>query len=188
MKVKEKFVDNGLFKSMNKYGTIEYSAIIPVETMDLFYISNYGERTLSAFGRNNTVDDIAKTLISMFKNKWDKLYDLAISNIDIDYNYSEKQIESVDNIGENESKISSINTNSVNAYNDNDFVNDKQDENNTSNTGRNTTNKKREYIKQVLNGSKTDYYDAIVNYLQNNYFNDIIIKDINEFLTLSIFE
>ena len=79
MKVKEKFVDNGLFKSMNKYGTIEYSAIIPVETMDLFYISNYGERTLSAFGRNNTVDDIAKTLISMFKNKWDKLYDLAIS-------------------------------------------------------------------------------------------------------------
>lgn len=188
MKVKEKFSDVGLFESMNKFEVIEYMDILPIETMDLFYLSNYGERTLSAFGRNNSVEDIAKTLIKMFKNKWDKLYEMAISNIDIEYNYSEKQTESVDNTGENEYTINSVNTNSVNAYNDNDFVNDKQDENNTSNTGKNSATKKREYIKQVLNGSKTEYYNTIINYLQNNYFNDIIIKDINEFLTLSIFE
>lgn len=186
MKVKEKCF--GLFQAMTGYGKIKYSELIPVETMDLFYISNYGERTLSAFGRNNDIEDIAKTLITMFQNKWNKLYDMAISNIDIDYNYEERQTENVDNSGTNEYKINTVNTNSVNAYNDNDFVNDKQDENNTSNTGSNTATKKREYIKQILNGSKTEYYTTIINYLQNNYFNDIIIKDINEFLTLSIFE
>ena len=188
MKVKEKFLETGLFQAMSKFGFILYNEIIPIETMDLFYISNYGERTLSAFGRNNSVDDIAKTLIKMFQNKWSTLYEMAISNIDIEYNYSEKQTESVDNTGENEYSINSVNTNSVNAYNDNDFVNDKQDENNTSNKGTNSATKKREYIKQVLNGSKTEHYNTIINYLQNNYFNDIIIKDINEFLTLSIFE
>lgn len=188
MKVKEKLIECGLFSKMQEYGDLHYTDIIPVETMDMFYISNYGERTLSSFGRNNSIDDIAKTLIKMFGNKWNKLYELAISKIDIDYNYSEKIVETVDDKGENSYNMSSTNTGSVNAYNDDNFVNDKQDKNNTTNAGTNSNQKNRDYIKQVLNGSKTDYYNSIINYLQNNYFNDIIVKDINEFMTLSIFE
>lgn len=188
MKVKEKFLENGIFHAMSEHGSLAYCDIIPVETMDMFYIANYGERTLSSFGENNTTDDIAKTLIKMFGNKWNTLYDMAISKIDIDYNYAEKVTENVQDTGENSYTLESVNTGSVNAYNDDDFVNDKQDQNNTQNTGSNSNIKNREFIKQVLNGSKTEYYNTIVSYLQNNYFNDIIIKDINEFLTLSIFE
>ena len=188
MKIKEKFLDTGIFSTMAKYGTLDYIEIIPVETMDMFYIANYGERTLSSFGENNTVDDVSKTLIKMFGNKWNTLYDMAISKIDIDYNYSEKVTENVEDNGENSYTLESTNTGSVNAYNDDDFVNDKQDQNNTQNTGTNSNTKNREFIKQVLKGSKTEYNNTIILYLQNNYFNDIIIKDINEFLTLSIFE
>lgn len=188
MKVKEKFRDTGIFAKMSVYGSFAYMEIIPVETMDMFYIANYGERTLSSFGENNTTDDIAKTLIKMFGNKWNTLYDMAISKIDIDYNYAEKVTENVQDTGENSYTLESTNTGSVNAYNDDNFVNDKQDQNNTQNTGTNSNTKNREFIKQVLKGSKTEYYNTIISYLQNNYFNDIIIKDINEFLTLSIFE
>lgn len=188
MKIKEKFLDTGIFSTMVKYGVLDYTDIIPVETMDMFYVANYGERTLSSFGENNTVDDVAKTLIKMFGNKWNTLYDMAISKIDIDYNYSEKVTENVQGDEENSYNLESTNVGSVNAYNDDDFVNDKQDKNTTENTGKNSSVKNRELLKQVLNGSKTEYYNTIISYLQNNYFNDIIIKDINEFLTLSIFE
>lgn len=186
MKVKEKLL--GLFTAINEKSPLEYCNIIEPSVMDMIYISNYGERTLSSFGENNSLDDVAKAMSQMFSTKWNKLYDMAISKIDIDYNYSEKQTENVDNTGSNSNTISSVDTGLVNAYNDDDFVNDNQTKNDTSNTGENSSTKKREYIKQVLNGSKTEYYNNILNYLQNNYFNDIIIKDVNEFLTLSIFE
>lgn len=186
MKVKEKLI--GLFTAINNQSELAYCNIIEPSVMDMLYISNYGERTLSAFATNNSVEDIAKAMSQMFGAKWNKLYDMAISKIDIDYNYSEKQTENVDNSGKNDYTISTTNTGSVNAYNDNDFVNDKQEQNDTKNKGTNSATKKREYLKQVLNGSKTEYYNDILNYLQNNYFNDIIVKDINDFLTLSIFE
>ena len=99
MKVKEKFRDTGIFAKMSVYGSFAYMEIIPVETMDMFYLANYGERTLSSFGENNTIDDIAKTLIKMFGNKWNTLYDMAISKIDIDYNYAEKVTENVQDTG-----------------------------------------------------------------------------------------
>lgn len=188
MKVKEKFASEKLFATMDSIRPFPFSELITPSYMDMFYISNYGQRTLAIFGEENSVTDIANIFIQMFYNKWTKLYEMAISNIDIDYNYEETQVEQVDDSGENSNDMTSTLTDMVNAYNDDDFVNDKQNENKSKNIGTNTNKRSRDFTKRVLQGGKTENFEKIISYLQNNLFNDIIVKDINQFLTLSIFD
>lgn len=188
MNIRDKFGVTGLFQTINTIHPLKYMELITPKTMDILYLSNNGMRKLSYLGENNSVEEISKILIEMFATKWNKLYDVAISDIPIDYNYSETQTEKVDDTGVNNSDYISSNTNLVNAYNDDDFVNDKKDDTKTTNVGSVSNTKNREYKKQILQGSKTDNLEKVTNYLQNNYFNDIIIRDINTFLTLSIFD
>ena len=188
MNVREKFSETGLFETINTIHPLKYMTIIKPKSMDILYLANNGCRKLSYLGENNTVEEIANIMVEMFANKWDKLYDIAITDVPVDYNYSETQTEQVEDSGENNVNYTSTDTGSVNAYNDNDFVNDTKQDITTSNSGTNSNTKNRQYTKNVLQGSKTDNLDKVKNYLQNNYFNDIIIKDVNEFLTLSIFD
>lgn len=188
MKVKEKFLKEGLFQAMNGIKPFPFSELITPEYMDMFYVSNYGQRTLAVFGEENSVEDIAQIFVQMFYNKWAKLYEMAIANIDIDYNYTETQVENVKDKGENDLKITSTMTDLVNAYNDDDFVNDKQNENKSSNSGTNNNTRNRDFTKKILQGGKTENFQKIISYLQNNFFNDIIVVDVNQFLTLSIFD
>lgn len=188
MKVKEKFSSEKLFQTMNDIKPFPFAEIITPQYMDMFYISNYGQRTVSVFGEENTVEDIANIFIQMFYNKWSKLYDMAISNIDIDYNYTETQVENVKDKGGNKGEITSTMTDLVNAYNDDDFVNDKQNENKSQNKVENENQRNRDFTKKILRGGKTENFQKIILYLQNNFFNDIIVVDVNQFLTLSIFD
>lgn len=188
MNVREKFSEKGLFATIFSIKPIDYMQIIEPQNMDILYLANNGCRKLSYLGENNTVEEIANILIQMFGNKWNKLYEIAISEIPVDYTYSEIQTENVEDTGENSIEFSSTDTGSVNAYNDDDFVNDTKQDVKTQNTGANSNKKIRELKKEILQGSKTDNFEKVQNYLQNNYFNDIIIRDINEFITLSIFE
>ena len=188
MNVREKFSTTGLFQTINIIQPLKYMGLISPKTMDILYISNNGMRKLSYLGENNTVEEIANILVEMFASKWDKLYDVATSEIPIDYNYEETTTEKVDDSGTNNNDFISTNTNLVNAYNDDDFVNDKKDDTKTTNIATVSNTKNREYKKQILQGSKTDNLEKVKNYLQNNYFNDIIIRDIKTFITLSIFD
>lgn len=188
MNVREKFSSNGLFKAIEQIQPLKYMSLITSSNMDILYLANNGCRKLSYLGENNTVEEIANILIEMFANKWNKLYDIAVSDLPVDYNYSETMEEKVDDDGTNVIDYVSTDTGLVNAYNDEDFVNDTKQDLKTTNSGKNLNKRNRQYKKEVLQGSKTDNLDKIKNYLQNNYFNDIIIRDINEFLTLSIFD
>ena len=188
MKVKEKFSSQKLFQTMNDIKPFPFADIITPVYMDMFYISNYGQRTLAVFGEENSVEDIANIFVQMFYNKWAKLYEMAVANIDIDYNYTETQVEKVDDTGGNKSEITSTMTDLVNAYNDDDFVNDKQNENKSQNQSENTNQRNRDFTKKILQGGKTENFQKIISYLQNNFFNDIIVVDVNQFLTLSIFD
>lgn len=195
MTVRDKFKEQGLFETMHNLAlttptinVLDYMQIIQPKTMDMIYMSNSGSRRLSYMGENYSVEEIAKILYEMYANKWNKLYDMAVAELPIDYNYVETQTENVEDSGENSIDFTSTDTGSVNAYNDDDFVNDKKQDIKTTNTGSNSNRKIRELKKEVLQGSKTDNFEKVKNYLQNNYFNDIIIRDINEFITLSIFE
>lgn len=188
MNVREKFADSGLFATISTQRQLKYMQLITPTTMDILYTSNNGLRKLSYLGETNTVEKLATILIEMFADKWDKLFDIATADLPIDYNYSETQTEKVEDDGENTTDFISTDTGKVNAYNDDDFVNDNQQDTKTTNSGKLSNTKNREFKKEVLQGSKTDNLESIKNYLQNNYFNDIIIRDINEFLTLSIFD
>lgn len=188
MKVKDKFTTEPLFEAMHSIEPFPFCDIIYPSYMDMFYISNYGERTLSAFGENNSVYDIAQILIRMFAKKWEKLYEMAIAEIDIDYNYTETQVEKVKDKGNNQYEINTTDMDSVNAYNDDDFVGDKKSENVSKNKAKNDNLRNRDFTKKILQGGKTENFQKIITYLQNNFFNDIIVADVNQFLTLSIFD
>lgn len=200
MKVKEKFTANsydkfpdptGLFSQISEVylgnGFLPLFDLWQPWYLDMFYISNYGERTLSAFGENNDIKNIAQILGRMYFNKWKTLYEMLIADIDIDYNYTETQVENVKDKGGNTGEITSTVTDLVNAYNDDDFVNDKQNENKSQNKAENENLRNRDFTKKILQGGKTENFQKIILYLQNNFI-PVIMDDVNQFLTLSIFD
>lgn len=188
MKVKEKFKEQGLFDTINGIKPLSYMFMMKPRQMDIFFLSKSGNRTLSDNVVDLSVEDIAQVLIDVYSEKWNKLYEMESTDINIDFNYSETITEKVDNTGTNTMEFSSTDTGSVNAYNDEDFVNDTKQDLIQNNNATNSANKNRELKKEILKGTKTDIIEKAKIHLQNNYFNDIIISDINDFMTLSIFE
>lgn len=188
MKVREKFTEQKLFATIDRYGYFDFTAIVPASTMDAFYMTNHGNRTLSFMGENNTVDEIAKILLDLFADKWHKLYEVAIEEIAVNYNYKETITENVDDTGTNTADITSTNTGTVSAYNDENFVNNDKDESVSKNQGSSTNKKVRTFTKEILNGNIAQNIDSVIKHLTNNYFCDIIVGDVNSVLTLSIFD
>lgn len=189
MKVYEKFSEQGLFETMSSKGlAIGFMTVIQPRNMDIIYTSTHGSRTLSVFAENNTVEVIAEIVHEMFSDKWNKLFEIAKAELPIDFDYTETITEKIEGEGTNDVDFTSTDTGLVNAYNDDTFVDDTKQMVSNTNKGSNTNKKNRELKKNVLKGSKTELLEDTKNYLKNNYFCDIILADINEFLTLSIFE
>lgn len=188
MNVREKFSQQGLFKTIFNKGTFDFCCIVPVETMDTYYNTNHGSRTLSYLGENSSVDEIAEVIHDLFMDKWNKLYEVAVEEIAVKYNYKETVSETVDDTGTNTADITSTNTGTVSAYNDENFVNNDKDESVSKNQGSSTNKKVREFTKEILNGNIAQNIDSVIKHLTKNYFCDIIVGDVNSVLTLSIFE
>lgn len=189
MKVYEKFSEKGLFSTMERIGGANmFMTIIKPSNMDIIYTTTHGNRTLSVFAENNTVEKIAEIVAEMFNEKWNKLYELATAELPTEFNYSETITEDIEGEGSNDNDFTSTDTGLVNAYNDDTFVDDTKQMISNTNKATNTNKKNRQVKRNVLKGSKTDLLEDTKKYLTNNYFCDIILKDINEFLTLSIFD
>lgn len=188
MKVREKFTEQKLFNTIFQKGYFNFGSIIPTETMDTYYLMNHGNRTLSYMGENNTVDEIAELLLGLYADKWNKLYEVAMKEISVEFNYKETVSENVDDTGTNTADITSTNTGTVSAYNDENFVNNDKDESVSKNQGSSTNKKVRTFTKEILNGNITQNIESVIKHLTNNYFCDIIVVDVNSVLTLSIFD
>lgn len=187
MKVSEKFTTENLFEEIHALHPFPFVGVFPVDKMNLFYINTYGDRTLSKMGRNLTVPEIAETLVGLFAEKWDKIYESILVDFPILENYVEVITETTNETGNSTNNTTETNLEKVSAYNDEDFVNDEQSTN-TNEMKMNNENKIEKTHEKKVTENATKNLENAIKYLQNNVIYYIIYSDVNGAITLNIFD
>lgn len=181
MYVYEKFAEQGLFSTMQSKGLlpIEFDDLSG-EQMDVLYNNLHGVRKLARIGRDLSVDDLAELIGNMFYKKWTENLEYYALKANLLQGDKETVTEQI--VDDNEMVDERTSTNSVSAYNDENFVNnDKDDSTNTINTD---NERNRTLTRRMLRVSDAKSLQEL---LQNNFLCDIIFVDVNTVLTLKIF-
>lgn len=181
MYVYEKFAEQGLFSTMQTKGLlpIEFDDLSG-EQMDILYNNLHGVRQLARIGRDLSVDDLADLIGNMFYKKWTENLEYYALKANLLQGDKETVTEQI--VDDNEMVDERTSTNSVSAYNDENFVNnDKDDSTNTINTD---NQRNRTLTRRMLRVSDAKSLQEL---LQNNFLCDIIFVDVNTVLTLKIF-
>lgn len=180
MTVKEKL--NGLFAEISAIKDLAIFDSFTPNILDKYYIGMFGCRTLSSIAETNSVHDLAEIIVEFYGTKWNSILAQYTSSVTELKEYSETISETMNDNGGNTFKRE--NTNKVSAFNDDNFVDDKNEiENQTTETENKRV--REQTLKKVRD---TKEYTNLILYLRNNYLCDTIFKDINEITTLSIFE
>lgn len=180
MIVKEKL--NGLFVEIASIKDLAIFDCFKPEILDKYYIGVFGSRTLSAIATTNSLHDLAEIIVEFYGTKWDSILAQYTSSIAELKEYSVTVSETMNDNGGN--TFTRENTNKVSAFNDDNFVDDKNEiENQTT-----ETKNKRVREKTLKKARDTKEYTNLILYLRNNYLCDTIFIDINDILTLQIFE
>lgn len=101
MKIKEILkASNSIFTHMN----YDFE-IIDSSQLDLLFVLNYGERSVSPllnyYIRDGTLpldslDEVASTILAFYNKKWDKLKDVLKLKYDVIHNFSDELVEKID--------------------------------------------------------------------------------------------
>ena len=177
--VYDKFSENGLFAALNKVAPLPFG--ITPSTCDILYNNRYGSRLLARFGRDNDVSTIATVLQEMFYEKWTNAWNSYQSYADMILGDKETTQEQV--VDDNVNTGTNTDTNTVSAYNDENFVNDDK----KSTEIHNKTDNKRTRDKTVRK-TNINTVEKVSKLLQNDFLYDTIFIDVNTVLTLDIFD
>ena len=177
--VYDKFSENGLFAALNKVAPLPFG--ITPSTCDILYNNRYGSRLLARFGRDNDVSTIATVLQEMFYEKWTNAWNSYQSYADMILGDKETTQEQV--VDDNVNTGTNTDTNTVSAYNDENFVNDDK----KSTEIHNKTDNKRTRDKTVRK-TNINTVEKVSKLLQNDFLYDTIFIDVNTVLTLEIFD
>lgn len=171
-----------LFQTLKNNGVdLGIFDFVSPEKLDLYYTNMYGERFLSNIFINNTIEDVAEIVNGFFTTKWNSLESFILSKTTGLELYSEKLTETIVDTGGIETNR--INTNSVSAYNDENFVNNDKDSENTKTNYDDLTKTRTQYIDRL----SPEELNNVVSFLTNNFIYNTIFTDVNELLTLKIF-
>lgn len=187
MKVSEKFTDVNLFEKIDNIHPLPFISLFPVDKLNLLYLNTHGDRTLNKTGRNLTVEEIAQILVGLYAEKWEKIYNKILVDFPILESYIETVTETTNENGNTSNETTETNVDKVSAYNDNDFVNDEQSTNTNSMTSTNENTIAKTTEKSVKENVVNNLENAL-NYLQNHEIYCIIFADVNNTVTLNIFE
>ena len=167
MYVYEKFAEQGLFSTMQSKGLlpIEFDELSG-EQMDVLYNNLHGVRKLARIGRDLSVDDLADLIGNMYYKKWTENLEYYALKANLLQGDKETVTEQI--VDDNEMVDERTSTNSVSAYNDDNFVNnDKDDSTNTINTD---NERNRTLTRRMLRVSDAKSLQEL---LQNNFLCDI---------------
>ena len=177
--VYDKFSENGLFAALNNVKALPFG--ITPSTCDILYNNRYGSRLLARFGRDNDVSTIATVLQEMFYEKWANAWNSYQSYADMILGDKETTHEEV--VDNNENTGTNTDTNTVSAYNDEDFVND--DKKSTEIHNKIDNERKRD---KTVRKTNINTVEKVSKLLQKDFLYDIIFIDVNTVLTLDIFD
>jgi len=166
-----------IFTEIAKQKTLAIFDFITADKMDLYYNSMYTNKTMSNIVDENTIEDVATILIGFYGTKWDNIIAQCTYTIEGLKSYSEKLTEKYTDTTD----MTNERVGEVSAYNEDTFANDDKD----TTTDKGTVKREREQILEKINPNELE---NIKNYLQTTIFYDTIISDVNNILTLSIYE
>lgn len=193
MQVKDLYIDGkGIFYYMNEVKPLIFSVTMDIGTLDLAFISIHGIREISSLANtilNNEItpermESLAKVILGLNIDKWENLFNVMTADLPLE-TYKMITTESVEDSGENESNISTENTNTdsskVTGYNAPDFVDDEQTERvNSDLTINSTTNLNNRQRTSEVKGNKGNIIDdriKALDYLNKSLIYDIIFVD-----------
>lgn len=159
---------------------VDFIDPLKTETMNKILLVNYGERVLYEKFELITVPEISDMIALVHSVHWQDLIALKASEVNPVFSSSNTVTETVTETGNTIN--TNENVNKVSAYNDDELmVND-------GSTNNLNENKQGERIR-TLTDNKTDFnnvYNNLSLSAKNNIIN-IVIKDIVDFLTLTIY-
>lgn len=153
--------------------------LVPDATiLDTYYNSTQSERFLSDLAIGTDINTIANMVNSIYGGKWDDLITQKTNGAELLASFGE--LEKTDTTREGNNENTGTTTNTVSAFNEDDFTNDNKSEN--SNTG-----KSNETVSVKRNKGNIQNYGRVWNYLLNQNILYVIINDVNKLLVLSIY-
>lgn len=188
MKLKERFKDTNIFELINNIHAFPFVDVFPVDKMNLFFVNQYGQKSLSSTGRETDMQDLAIILSGMFSDKWDRVYDTMSQDLPTLTSYTEHITETKKDEGETVNDATATTNNDLTTFNDEDFINNDKTETKNIGTTKNTGTVTREYERSGFNGDMSSQLESEIKLLQNNLIYYIIFADVVSVTTLSIYE
>lgn len=203
LKVKDlKVDDKGIFYYINEIKPLPFTEIIPVKSLDLGFQMLHGEKILSPFVKDrlggeineNTMNDLAEIIVSMFGSKWDKMISLYENELNLD-TYKMTTTEQIDETGDYSNtrtdESSSERENLVSAFDTENLSNEGKEITTGTTNYTDTGNKSNlKNITKEVKGNINNRLDDLVkvtDILKNNLINDIIYLDVVRLIGLSIY-
>lgn len=205
LKIKDLKVDGkGIFHYINDLKPFTFNEIVDVEMLDLGFEMLHGEKVLSPFVKrwvddeNNIKEDdiisLAKIIINMFGEKWERVIDIWENEINID-TYKLTTTEDITDEGINTSTRTDTSESErkggVSAFNSEGYTDNENettisdlevtDQGNSSNTRQRQTEVKGNI------SNRLDDVNKAKSLLQEDIINDIIYIDVSQLVGLSIY-
>lgn len=193
LKVFDLFKDGkGVFQFMNEIQPLPFSDVLDIKTLDLTFITFYGGRDISApvkrvVGNEVTkenLEHLAYMLYGMYFQKWANLYAIYSEQVDLD-SYVLKTTEKIKDDGTNSSTtntdVEGKDTRGVAGYNSEDFEDESQNTNkttdNTTNEGTTKNLKDRETESRGNLGNRIEDREKALQGLKDEVIYDVVFKD-----------
>lgn len=202
MRLKDlKHENKGIFYYVNEIKPLPFNELIEIETIDLGFQMIHGNRIISPFVKNiykdnaeETLIELAKIIVSMFSNKWEKTFNVIENDLQLE-TYNLETTESVDETGNRSSTREDISENErlnlITTFDSEDYSNDDKEINtgnlNVTDTGSTEHNKQ---VTRTVKGNTSNRLSDVnryINILQKNLINDIIYTDVSKLIGLSIY-
>ncbi len=182
----------GIFQYLNDIETLPFSEILSIKTVDLSFVTFYGNRDISepidrmigGVVTEETMKQIASLLYGMYYQKWANMYEIYKEEVDLD-SYVLVTDENIKDDGTEETTVTTNNddttTNSVTGYNSEEFVDSEQETNNstgnTQNEGRNNNLRDRHEEQRGNLGNRLDDRQKAIDGLNQDVIQEVVFKD-----------
>lgn len=180
LKLEEYLKQGSIFNTLFTMDSLEGIHIVDIPKMDMMLSLNHGQKTVYDAIGTKTIDEVAQMLSLLNKDKWKKSILLESNNDDIGMVNTRKLTET---IIENESRTNNRDSiNKVSAFNSDEMINN-DGSNSISNEGLDNTKTRTitDGIYDINNAYKN------LSSMSKNNIMEMIIKDVSNFMTLSIY-
>lgn len=174
--------DFNLFQEISEKNTLDIFDVITPQNMDFYYFAMNGERYTSNLFNKYDITQVAEIISQLYNDKWNNLFNYIKDSIPVLKEYGNKTTEKTVNTGEE--NTSRTLENKISAYNSSDYNENTKDIETSSLAYKDRVTLKENTYTDIKNIN----LNKAIDYLKNNFVYDTMFTDVNNIITLSIFD